>query len=327
MAAGDHDRHAALAAQARPCPLHTAHLGCQPPAPLHAKQCCCAGASLLRTPAFPNADVHAKPAGSSAHTAVAFRDRFLLVFAGGSMAACFSDLHALDTHTMAWSQPPVTGATPSPRAGAAACPRPGLPPGWAAPCAHGRCAFRALTCSGLPRGASWLPSPQSVSCQRRVCRVLARLARAQPADAQRWAGHAGARLGDTWYVAGGGNNAAGCADMLALDLGGLGAALLAWAPIATTEPRSAIASEGLSLLAAPAAGALVAFGGYNGRYHNTVQVFRPGAARGAAAGHVRLASSWACCWERQDCYEFFSDCAHWASPWNADRPADERRHV
>lgn len=81
-------------------------------------------------------------------------------------------------------------------------------------------------------------------------------------------------------MAGGGNNAAGCADMLALDLGGLGAAPLAWAPVATAEPRSAIASEGLSLLAAPAAGALVAFGGYNGRYHNTVQVFRPGAAPG-----------------------------------------------
>ena len=95
---------------------------------------------------------------------------------------------------------------------------------------------------------------------------------------RRGAGHAGALLGDTWYVAGGGNNAAGCADMLALDLGGLGAAPLAWAPVATAEPRSAIASESLSLLAAPAAGALVAFGGYNGRYHNTVQVFRPGAA-------------------------------------------------
>lgn len=104
--------------------------------------------------------------------------------------------------------------------------------------------------------------------------------RGKPAEQGRGAGHAGALLGDAWYVAGGGNNAAGCADMLALDLGGLGAAPLAWAPVATAEPRSAIASEGLSLLAAPAAGALVAFGGYNGRYHNTVQVFRPGAALG-----------------------------------------------
>ncbi|KAK9821109.1 hypothetical protein WJX81_006949 [Elliptochloris bilobata] len=144
------------------------------------------------------------PSPRSAHTAVAFRDRFLLVFGGGSVAACYADLHALDTHTMTWSQPAVTGTAPSPRAG-----------------------------------------------------------------------HAGALLGDTWYVAGGGNNASGCTDMLALDLGGLGAAPLAWAPVTTAEPRSAIASEGLSLLAAPAAGALVAFGGYNGRYHNTVQVFRP----------------------------------------------------
>lgn len=102
------------------------------------------------------------------------------------------------------------------------------------------------------------------------------------------AGHAGALLGDTWYVVGGGNNAAGCADMLALDLGPLGGAPLAWAPVATAEPRSAIASEGLSLLAVqwPTAGALVAFGGYNGRYHNTVQVFRPGMAQGDSFHHL-----------------------------------------
>lgn len=125
-----------------------------------------------------------------------------------------------------------------------------------------------------PCGCTWgAPARRRRGARARSAR------RAPTGRAARRAGHAGALLGDAWYVAGGGNNAAGCADMLALDLGGLGAAPLAWAPVATAEPRSAIASEGLSLLAAPGAGVLVAFGGYNGRYHNTVQLFRPGAPR------------------------------------------------
>ncbi len=33
---------------------------------------------------------------------------------------------------------------------------------------------------------------------------------------------------------------------------------------------------GLSLVPVRSAGALVAFGGYNGKYHNSAQVFRPG---------------------------------------------------
>jgi hypothetical protein len=45
--------------------------------------------------------------------------------------------------------------------------------------------------------------------------------------------------------------------------------------VGNTPTDSAIASEGLSLLAVPMAGCLVAFGGYNGRYHNAVHVYRP----------------------------------------------------
>ena len=80
------------------------------------------------------------------------------------------------------------------------------------------------------------------------------------------------------YIAGGGNNSAGCADLVALDLAGLGrGGALTWRQVATMSQRSPIASEGLSLTPAERAGALVAFGGYNGKYHNAVQVYRPGA--------------------------------------------------
>ena len=61
--------------------------------------------------------------------------------------------------------------------------------------------------------------------------------------------------------------------------------------MAIAEPRSAIASEGLSLVAARGPGALVAYGGYNGRYHSSVNVFRPGACK--LVGLMRRLDVWA----------------------------------
>lgn len=144
------------------------------------------------------------PPGRGAHTAVAFRGRYIMIFGGGGIAQCHTDVHALDTHTMEWWTPEVTGNIPPARAG-----------------------------------------------------------------------HAAALLGTTWYVIGGGNNAAGCADMYSVDLSPLGTGPLEWVLIGNTPPASAIASEGLSLLSVPMAGCLVSFGGYNGKYHNAVHVYRP----------------------------------------------------
>ena len=41
-------------------------------------------------------------------------------------------------------------------------------------------------------------------------------------------------------------------------------------------PEMCAHAAGLSLVAVRSAGALVVFGGYNGKYHNSAQVFRPG---------------------------------------------------
>ena len=61
-------------------------------------------------------------------------------------------------------------------------------------------------------------------------------------------------LGSRWFITGGGNNRAGCSDVVALGLGGLGrGGTLAWTHVVDVEPRSALASEGLSLLAVPQA--------------------------------------------------------------------------
>ncbi|KAG1673667.1 hypothetical protein FOA52_010535 [Chlamydomonas sp. UWO 241] len=59
------------------------------------------------------------PPPRSAHAAASYDGRYMLLFGGGSVATCFSDLHVLDTHAqpMQWSQPFVGGAKVSPRAG------------------------------------------------------------------------------------------------------------------------------------------------------------------------------------------------------------------
>lgn len=89
------------------------------------------------------------------------------------------------------------------------------------------------------------------------------------------AGCSAALLDDYWYVFGGGNNSAGCPDMWRLGLHRLGTDSLQWEQICTFDMRSSLASEGASAVAVPALGALVAFGGYNGTYHNAVSVFKP----------------------------------------------------
>jgi hypothetical protein len=102
------------------------------------------------------------------------------------------------------------------------------------------------------------------------------------------AGHAGALLGTTWYIIGGGNNVKGCTDMLALDLGRIAQGVVAWTVVGQIPSKSPLSSEGITLVPAPGLRSLVAFGGYNGKYHNTVSVFKvgvtPPAQEEAAAG-------------------------------------------
>lgn len=95
------------------------------------------------------------------------------------------------------------------------------------------------------------------------------------------AGHAGDVLGDSWYIVGGGNNTSGCTEMLALDLTPLAAdedseEPLTWSVVNQEAARSAIVSEGLAVEAVPSAKCLLAFGGYNGKYQNALQIFKPG---------------------------------------------------
>jgi acyl-CoA-binding protein len=94
------------------------------------------------------------------------------------------------------------------------------------------------------------------------------------------AGAAGALLGDTWFVAGGGDGVASRRDTVAMRLPADGAALAAspplrWRVVAEAQPRSAMASEGIAMVALPATGALLAFGGYNGAYSDDLSLLVP----------------------------------------------------
>lgn len=160
----------------------------------------------LQTNTWSKPDVSgAPPEPRSSHTAVTYMERYIVIFGGGSVANCYNDIVILDTQTMSWIRPAMSGPVPPIRAG-----------------------------------------------------------------------HASAVLGSLMYLIGGGNNAKGCADMYSLDLKNINSDdPLVWTLIGNTPPESAIASEGLSLICVPISGCLLSFGGYNGKYHSAIHVFRP----------------------------------------------------
>ncbi|CAO2836704.1 unnamed protein product [Amaranthus hypochondriacus] len=141
------------------------------------------------------------PSPRSDHAAAVHAERYLLIFGGGSHAACFNDLHVLDLQAMEWSRPTQQGDIPTPRAG-----------------------------------------------------------------------HAGVTIGENWFIIGGGDNKSGASETVVLNM-----STLAWSVVTSVQGRSSLASEGLSLVVGSYNGedTLVAFGGYNGRYNNEVNVLKP----------------------------------------------------
>ncbi|KIZ06352.1 hypothetical protein MNEG_1616 [Monoraphidium neglectum] len=80
--------------------------------------------------------------------------------------------------------------------------------------------------------------------------------------------------------------------MLCADLSEASASSVAWRRVAAVPAGSPLSSEGISLLHCPELGLLVAFGGYNGKYHNAVSVFKlPAADDGHPAAPAEAASA------------------------------------
>lgn len=90
------------------------------------------------------------------------------------------------------------------------------------------------------------------------------------------AGCSGALLTDRWFVMGGGDNTGGCTDMVVMDLKPLtSGAVLSWELAEQVDKSSPIACEGMGVVPVTTAALLLAFGGYNGKYHNSVHLYQP----------------------------------------------------
>ena len=107
------------------------------------------------------------------------------------------------------------------------------------------------------------------------------------------AGQAAARIGNNWFIAGGGDNKAGCTDGLRLRVtepgpddkestplietqNGASHPHLEWTTVSQSESSAAIVSEGMGMVGLESLNLLLTFGGYNGRYLNSIHVYQTG---------------------------------------------------
>ncbi|KAI5079312.1 hypothetical protein GOP47_0004791 [Adiantum capillus-veneris] len=176
-----------------------------------------------------------------------------LVMFGGedSKRRLLNDLNILDLETMTWDDVEAVGTPPSPRSDHTATVQAGRYLLVFGGGSHSTC-FNDLHVLDLDSMEWSQPQPQGVTPTPR-------------------AGHAGVKVGDSWYIIGGGDNKSGISETMVLNL-----STLVWSVAASVEGRTPIASEGLSVVSATSNGeeVLVAFGGYNGRYSNELYILK-----------------------------------------------------
>ncbi|XP_078445915.1 galactose oxidase/kelch repeat superfamily protein [Wolffia australiana] len=85
------------------------------------------------------------------------------------------------------------------------------------------------------------------------------------------AGHAGVAVDGTWFIVGGGDNKTGACETIKLNMTNF-----VWSTATSVPKHDPLASEGISVCSTTVEGfkLLVAFGGYNGKYHNEVFVLK-----------------------------------------------------
>ncbi|ONM11177.1 Acyl-CoA binding protein [Zea mays] len=195
---------------------------------------------------------YGKPPVSRGGQTVTLVGTTLVLFGGEDAKRCLlNDLHILDLETMTWDDVDAIGNPPSPRSDhAAAChaDRYLLIFGGGS---HATC-FNDLHVLDLQTMEWSRPKQQGLTPSPR-------------------AGHAGATVGENWYIVGGGNNKSGVSETLVLNM-----STLTWSVVSTVEGRVPLASEGMTLVHSNYNGYdyLVSFGGYNGRYSNEVYTLK-----------------------------------------------------
>ncbi|CAN8269658.1 unnamed protein product [Cochlearia groenlandica] len=196
---------------------------------------------------------YGKPPISRGGQSVTVVGKTLVIFGGqDAKRSLLNDLHILDLETMTWDEIDAIGAFPSPRSDHAAA-------------VH---AERYLLIFGGGSHATCFDDLHVLDLQTME---WSRPAQQGEAPTPR-SGHAGVTIGENWFIVGGGDNKSGASESVVLNM-----STLAWSVVASVQGRVPLASEGLSVVVSSYNGedVLVAFGGYNGRYNNEINLLKP----------------------------------------------------
>ncbi|XP_020101077.1 acyl-CoA-binding domain-containing protein 4-like [Ananas comosus] len=193
-----------------------------------------------------------KPPISRSGQSVTLIGTTLVMFGGEDVKRTpMNDVHILDLETMTWDEINTIGTPPFPRSdhtAACHCERYLLIFGGGS---RSTC-FNDLHVLDLETRKWSIPKQVGITPSPRT-------------------GHAGVRIGEYWFIVGGGNNNDGVSETLCFDMSNL-----AWSVVTTVQGRMPLASEGLSIVFTTYKGKefLVSFGGYSGNYSNEVHVLK-----------------------------------------------------
>lgn len=196
---------------------------------------------------------YGKPPVSRGGHSVTVAGMTLVIFGGqDANRSLLNDLHILDLETMTWDEMDTLGVAPSPRSDHAAA-------------VH---AERYLLIFGGGSHATCFNDLHVLDLQTME---WSRPTQQGEIPSHR-AGHAGAAVGENWFIVGGGNNRSGVSETVVLNM-----STLVWSVVTNVQGRVPLASEGSSLTLCSCNGedVIVSFGGYNGRYSNEVNVLKP----------------------------------------------------
>lgn len=196
---------------------------------------------------------YGKPPVSRGGQSVTVVGKTLVIFGGqDAKRSLLNDLHVLDLETMTWDEIDALGVSPSPRSDHAAA-------------VH---AERYLLIFGGGSHATCFDDLHVLDLQTME---WSRPAQQGEVPTPR-SGHAGVTIGENWFIVGGGDNKSGASESVVLNM-----STLTWSVVTSVQGRVPLASEGLSLVVSSYNGedVLVAFGGYNGRYNNEVNLLKP----------------------------------------------------
>ncbi|KAK1440483.1 hypothetical protein QVD17_06310 [Tagetes erecta] len=207
----------------------------------------------LQTYTWSTIKTYGKPPVSRGGQSVTLVGATLVIFGGqDGNRTLLNDLHILDLETMTWDEIDTIGVSPSPRSDHAAAVHAErylliFGGGTHATCFNDLHVLDLKTMEwSRPSQQGEIPSPR--------------------------AGHAGVTVGESWFIAGGGDNKSGVSETVVLNM-----STLSWSVVTTVQGRAPLASEGLSLVLSSYNGEdiLVSFGGYNGKYNNEVNLLKP----------------------------------------------------